>query len=80
MNWKLFTSNESVPEPVLQSFDFESKHVAMTAAYLCCAHMLHMNVQYIEGPNGERIGESEIQAWCLRKAGENSGDLRERAG
>jgi hypothetical protein len=52
----------------------------MSAAYLCCTHMLDMSVLCIEGPNGERIEEPEIQAWCLKKAGLDSGDLQLMAG
>ncbi len=80
MKWKLFTSDERVQRPVPSSFEFESRHIAMSAAYLCCTHMLDMSVLCIEGPNGERIEEPEIQAWCLKKAGLDSGDLQLMAG
>jgi len=65
MNWKLFTKNESVKEPIEVSADFASKDKALAAAYDFHVNPgRHMKVLYIEGPNRERVEESEIEEWC----------------
>jgi predicted ATPase len=56
--WKLYVTDSSVNPPIKSHKPFDSKAAALTAA---CALESHLSADSIEGDNGERIEEAEIQ-------------------
>ena len=66
MNWKLFTRDDNVRPPIVESAQHDSKDDALEAACDCGrrGHQHHIAVLYSEGPNGERIESKDIAAWC----------------
>jgi hypothetical protein len=65
MAWKVRTRNENVRPPMeTSSIEYASKDEALNAACDDLDHSVHVNVLYIEGPDGSRIELADIKAWC----------------
>jgi hypothetical protein len=66
MKWKLFTRNENSRPPDEGSNQYDSEDAALKSACEIIKHQLSMHVQvlYVEGPNGERIDSPKIAEWC----------------
>jgi hypothetical protein len=61
--WKLHTLNENVRPPLSSYFEYPSKDDALKAA---CDELkkVHVEVELIEGPDGEKIDKDAIEQYC----------------
>jgi hypothetical protein len=65
MGWKLYLRNESYREPTETRTDYVSLTEALKGAYNLIIHpSLRKKPVLIEGPDGQRMEQDAIEAWC----------------
>ena len=65
MGWKLQIRNNNFREPTETCTDYVSRNKALEAAYnLIIRPSLRKKPLLIEGPDGQRIEQDAIDAWC----------------
>ena len=73
MAWKLHLRNENYRGPAETRAGYVSRTDALKGAYLLIIHpSLGKKPVLIEGPDGQRIDEDAIDAWC-REYGAGAG-------